>query len=128
MTIILKVRYGLLADFDLHQPTEKFEFISGDGRAGTQIQLNSGLTIGRSGSDLLIAPAMTCVSRMHCQINSPLLGEWNIQDLGSKFGTFLKIEDNLMKLQPNEEVALQKGSIIILGDPRNDRRVELEVE
>src|SRR5436853_4741055 len=74
-----------------------------------RIQLEGGLTIGRSPKNVLILDSQK-VSRRHAVINVQNIGEFWLIDLGSSNGTFL----NSRRLQ--QPVRLSDHDQVVIGD------------
>jgi adenylate cyclase len=85
-----------------------------------KIQLEGGLTIGRSPKSVLVLDSPK-VSRRHALINVQNVGEFWLIDLGSSNGTFLN------KRRVNQPVRLSDQDTIAIGDNQFTFRQPVEV-
>ena len=103
----------------------KFKVVE-SGPRETLIEVNHSLTIGKEG-DLKTAPFFKGVSRQHCKINLPLVGQFSVQDSGSKNGTYIKRGGKVIPVT-SQEVAIDHGDIIVLGKPDNKNSLIMTVQ
>jgi adenylate cyclase len=91
-----------------------------EGANSKKIQLEGGLTIGRSPKSVLVLDSPK-VSRRHALINVQNVGEFWLIDLGSSNGTFLN------KRRVNQPVRLSDQDTIAIGDNQFTFRQPVEL-
>ena len=127
MSLIIRIMQGALVDSSLQSRNDKFQIIQGDGLKGTILEIKKSMTIGREG-DLKTHPLGQVISRLHCKLDSPLLGEWGVEHLGERSVSSVKREGRSIPLERGKKEKLEKGDVIVLGPQKNPFRLELLIE
>jgi pSer/pThr/pTyr-binding forkhead associated (FHA) protein len=122
MDLQLQVTHGqLLPPIDVDPKVCEFD------KTFSLITLHSGeITVGRSSGSTLHAPNVLCgkVSRAHAVLRKRTFGSWDVEDVGSSYGTWITRGSQKLDVR-NGPVKIERADRIVFGKPNKEESLEV---